>query len=110
MISGLEPQDRLHIFWHKDGILAFFPISAGRWRVIADLGPAKGDGHHADPTLEEVQALITLRGTEGIVIKDAVLARGVPHQRAQGLEIRHAAAPSWPAMPPISTARPAARA
>ena len=70
-ISGLEPQDRLHIFWHSDGILAFFPITAGRWRVIADLGPAKGDAHHADPTLAEIQALITLRGTEGIVIKDA---------------------------------------
>ena len=69
-ITGLDPQDRLHIFWHKDGILAFFPISQGRWRVIADLGPAEGSGHHADPTLEEVQSLITLRGTDGIVIKD----------------------------------------
>ena len=70
-ISGLEPQDRLHIFWHKDGILAFFPITEGRWRVIADLGPAQGDAHCPDPTLQEVQALIALRGTDGIVIKDA---------------------------------------
>jgi 2-polyprenyl-6-methoxyphenol hydroxylase-like FAD-dependent oxidoreductase len=69
-ISGLEPQDRLHIFWHKDGILAFFPITEGRWRVIADLGPAQSDAHCPDPTLQEVQALITLRGTDGIVIKD----------------------------------------
>ncbi len=69
--SGLEPQDRLHIFWHKDGILAFFPITEGRWRVIADLGPAEGDAHCPDPTLQEIQALITLRGTDGIVIKDA---------------------------------------
>jgi 2-polyprenyl-6-methoxyphenol hydroxylase-like FAD-dependent oxidoreductase len=70
MISGLEPQDRVHIFWHKDGILAFFPIGRGRWRVIADMGQAKDDGHQADPTLQEVQALITHRGSEGIVIKD----------------------------------------
>jgi 2-polyprenyl-6-methoxyphenol hydroxylase-like FAD-dependent oxidoreductase len=70
-ISGLDPQDRLHIFWHKDGILAFFPITEGRWRVIADLGPAQGDAHCPDPTLQDVQALITLRGTDGIVIKDA---------------------------------------
>ena len=70
-ITGLAPQDRLHIFWHKDGILAFFPITEGRWRVIADLGPARGDAHCPDPTLQEVQALITLRGTDGIVIKDA---------------------------------------
>jgi 2-polyprenyl-6-methoxyphenol hydroxylase-like FAD-dependent oxidoreductase len=70
-ISGLDPQDRLHIFWHKDGILAFFPITEGRWRVIADLGPAQGGAHCPDPTLQDVQALITLRGTDGIVIKDA---------------------------------------
>src|ERR1700681_3132174 len=69
-VGGLEPQDRLHIFSHKDGIVAFFPITEGRWRVIADLGPAQGDAHCPDPTLQEVQALITLRGTDGIVIKD----------------------------------------
>src|ERR1700726_3811670 len=60
-ITGLDPGDRRHIFWHKDGILAFFPISEGRWRVIADLGPAEESGHHADPTLQEIQSLITLR-------------------------------------------------
>jgi 2-polyprenyl-6-methoxyphenol hydroxylase-like FAD-dependent oxidoreductase len=70
-ITGLDGQDRLHIFWHKDGILAFFPITQGRWRVVADLGPAQADGHHADPTLEEIQKLLTQRGTPGIVIKDA---------------------------------------
>ena len=71
-IAGLEPQDRLHIFWHRDGILAFFPITPGRWRVIADLGPATGSGHHPDPTLEEIQAMITHRGTAGIIVKDPV--------------------------------------
>jgi 2-polyprenyl-6-methoxyphenol hydroxylase-like FAD-dependent oxidoreductase len=70
MVSGLEPHDLLHIFWHKDGILAFFPIGGGRWRVIADLGPATGSGPDADPTVEEVQALITHRGTTGITFKD----------------------------------------
>ena len=62
----------MHIFWHRDGILAFFPITPGRWRVIGDLGPATGSGHHADPTLEEVQAMITHRGTPGIKIADPV--------------------------------------
>ncbi|MGH8432745.1 MAG: FAD-dependent monooxygenase, partial [Solimonas sp.] len=59
-ITGLDDEDRIHIFWHKDGILAFFPITAGRWRVVADLGPAKDSGHHADPTLQEIQSLLTL--------------------------------------------------
>ena len=35
-------KDRLHIFWHRDGILAFFPIIGDRWRVIADLGRRPG--------------------------------------------------------------------
>jgi len=70
-ITGLDGQDRLHIFWHKDGILAFFPITKGRWRVVADLGPAQENTHRADPTLAEIQALLTLRGSGSIVINDA---------------------------------------
>jgi hypothetical protein len=62
----------LHIFWHRDGILAFFPITAGRWRVIADLGPATGSGHHPDPTLDEIQAMVAHRGNPGIKLKDPV--------------------------------------
>jgi 2-polyprenyl-6-methoxyphenol hydroxylase-like FAD-dependent oxidoreductase len=71
-LTGLEPQDFLHIFWHRDGILAFFPITPGRWRVIADLGPATGSSHHADPTLEEIQAMIHHRGNAGINVKDPI--------------------------------------
>src|SRR5262245_35497648 len=71
-IGGLEPQDHLHIFWHRDGILAFFPITPGRWRVIADLGPATGSGHHPDPTLEEIQAMVAHRGNPSIKVSDPV--------------------------------------
>jgi 2-polyprenyl-6-methoxyphenol hydroxylase-like FAD-dependent oxidoreductase len=70
-ITGLEAQDRLHIFGHKDGILAFFPITEGRWRVIADLGPVQENAHRADPTLAEIQSLLTQRGSGSIVINDA---------------------------------------
>jgi len=71
-VSGLEPTDMLHIFWHRDGILAFFPITAGRWRVIADLGPATGSAHHPDPTMEEIQAMVAHRGNPGIKLTDPV--------------------------------------
>jgi 2-polyprenyl-6-methoxyphenol hydroxylase-like FAD-dependent oxidoreductase len=70
-LTGLEPQDALHIFWNKDGILAFFPITEGRWRVVADLGPADENTHRADPTLAEIQALLTKRGNGSIIIQDA---------------------------------------
>ena len=79
-IAGIEPKDRIHIFWHRDGILAFFPIVGDRYRVIADLGPAEGDGqgsgqgggHRADPTMAEVQALLDRRGTPGMKFANPV--------------------------------------
>ena len=43
-VPALEPKDRLHIFWHRDGILAFFPIIGDRWRVIADSIDGPGGG------------------------------------------------------------------
>ncbi|UYN98057.1 MAG: FAD-dependent monooxygenase [Enhydrobacter sp.] len=66
LISGLDHKDRIQIFWHRDGILACFPIGADRWRVVADLGPAEGEGKRADPTVPEVQALLTGRGKSGL--------------------------------------------
>jgi 2-polyprenyl-6-methoxyphenol hydroxylase-like FAD-dependent oxidoreductase len=71
-VSGLEPTDYLHIFWHRDGILAFFPITPPRWRVIGDLGAATGSGHRADPTLEEIQAMVAHRGNPGIKVTDPI--------------------------------------
>ena len=71
-ITGLDPQDRLHIFWHRDGILAFFPIVGDRWRVIADLGPAADGELHPDPTLEEINALMANCGSPGIAMTDPV--------------------------------------
>jgi 2-polyprenyl-6-methoxyphenol hydroxylase-like FAD-dependent oxidoreductase len=71
-LKGLAPADHLHIFWHRDGILAFFPIAGDRWRVIANLGPAKDGETHPDPTLEEINALMERRGSPGIVMSDPV--------------------------------------
>ena len=69
-VLGLAPTDRLHIFWHREGILAFFPIVGDRWRVIADLGPATGDEKHPDPTLAEINTLMARRGSPGIVMSN----------------------------------------
>ena len=71
-ITGLDPKDHLHIFWHRDGILAFFPIGGDRWRVIANLGPAKDGEVHPDPTLPEINALMAQRGSPGIVMTNPV--------------------------------------
>jgi len=71
-IAGLEPKDRMHIFWHRDGILAFFPIVGDRWRVIADLGPATGGERHADPTLAEINALLSHRSVSSLAMSDPI--------------------------------------
>jgi 2-polyprenyl-6-methoxyphenol hydroxylase-like FAD-dependent oxidoreductase len=70
-IPALEPKDRLHIFWHRDGILAFFPIVGDRWRVVADFSAAQG-GHRADPTLDEINQVMAHRGSSSLVMSDPV--------------------------------------
>jgi 2-polyprenyl-6-methoxyphenol hydroxylase-like FAD-dependent oxidoreductase len=65
-LTGLADPDRIGIFWHADGVLAIFPIRGERFRVIADLGRAGGEGHRVDPTLEEVQAIVDRRGPGGV--------------------------------------------
>ena len=68
--KGLNP-DKLDVFWHAKGILAFFPIVGDRYRVIADLGSAKtATGHVADPTLEEMQAFVDERGPGNIHLRN----------------------------------------
>jgi len=64
--------DRLDILWHRDGILAFFPIVGGRYCVVADLGPADGKDWRPDPTLAEVQALVDHRGPGGVRLRDPI--------------------------------------
>jgi 2-polyprenyl-6-methoxyphenol hydroxylase-like FAD-dependent oxidoreductase len=71
-ISGITPNDRLHIYWHRDGILAFFPIIGDRWRVVGDLGLAEDGGRHADPTLAEINALLALRGSPAFVMSNPI--------------------------------------
>ncbi|MBN9090030.1 MAG: FAD-dependent monooxygenase [Reyranella sp.] len=71
-ISGLEPNDRLHIFWHRDGILAFFPIVGSRWRVVADFGVATGGGRRPDPSLDEVNEVMAHRGSPTLAMTDPV--------------------------------------
>ena len=35
--------DEIITFWHAEGVLVLFPISPGRYRVIADMDNAEGD-------------------------------------------------------------------
>ncbi len=70
-IPALQPRDKLQIFWHRDGILAFFPMIGDRWRVIGDLGVAAG-AQRADPTLDEINGMLAHRANPGIVLSDPI--------------------------------------
>ena len=72
MLDGVDgDQTEMTMWWHEDGILVFFPISPGRYRVVGDLG-APAEGAPRDPTLAEVQALIDRRGPGGIMARDPI--------------------------------------
>jgi 2-polyprenyl-6-methoxyphenol hydroxylase-like FAD-dependent oxidoreductase len=73
--DGLLPQSELSLYWHEDGVLVVFPISPRRYRVIADIGRSQGN-HPADPTLEQVQAVIDRRGPGGLVASDPIWLSG----------------------------------
>lgn len=75
-MSGLAlPASEMAAFWHQDGVLAIFPISPGRYRIVADRGPSQGP-HPAEPALEEVQAVVDRRGPGGLTLSDPVWLSG----------------------------------
>jgi 2-polyprenyl-6-methoxyphenol hydroxylase-like FAD-dependent oxidoreductase len=70
-VEGPLLPDEASIFWHEKGLLAAFPITPGRFRVIADLGAAEAT-HRPDPTLADVQAKVDERGPAGLTLSDPV--------------------------------------
>ena len=69
------PDTEASVYWHRDGVFVIFPISPGRYRVIADLPPA-GAEHPPTPTLEQVQAIIDRRGPSGLKAFDPIWLAG----------------------------------
>ena len=49
LAGGPTPPDELALYWHADGVLVLFPITPGRYRVIADVGEAKAGETPARP-------------------------------------------------------------
>lgn len=63
------------IYWHRDGVFVIFPISPGRFRLLADMPPS-GEAQAPEPTLDEVQAIIDRRGPGGMTAFDPVWLAG----------------------------------
>jgi 2-polyprenyl-6-methoxyphenol hydroxylase-like FAD-dependent oxidoreductase len=69
------PDTEPSVYWHRDGAFVIFPISPGRYRVIADLPPTAGAAA-PDPTLEQVQVVIDRRGPGGLKAFDPIWLAG----------------------------------
>jgi 2-polyprenyl-6-methoxyphenol hydroxylase-like FAD-dependent oxidoreductase len=69
------PDTEVAVYWARDGVLPIFPISPGRYRVIANIPPSGGD-HPRDPTLEEIQAIVEQRGPKGARLFDPIWLSG----------------------------------
>jgi 2-polyprenyl-6-methoxyphenol hydroxylase-like FAD-dependent oxidoreductase len=69
------PDTEASVYWDKEGVFVIFPISAGRYRLIADL-PTSGAEHPPTPTLEQVQALMNRRGPSGMQGYDPIWLAG----------------------------------
>jgi 2-polyprenyl-6-methoxyphenol hydroxylase-like FAD-dependent oxidoreductase len=69
------PDSEVSVYWHRDGVFVIFPISPGRYRLIADIPPS-GDAQPPAPTLDEVQAIIDRRGPSGTELFDPVWLAG----------------------------------
>lgn len=75
-LSGAPIADsEISLYWHEDGILAIFPITGDRFRVIADYGASKG-AHPTEPTLEQVQQVLTRRTETALIASDPVWLSG----------------------------------
>jgi len=79
-LSGVPNPGEIAILWHADGVLAIFPITPDRYRVIANVESkntkTEGVGLTAEPTLDEVQALLDGRGPGGMVASRPVWLAG----------------------------------
>ncbi len=65
------PASELATYWHEKGVLVALPISPGRYRVIADLGPSTGRFRQARRLLR-FRAVLDQRGPGGLVAHDPI--------------------------------------
>lgn len=57
----------INVVWHSDGILVTFPIAEDRYRIVADVGDVSENSNpSAEPTLEDVQAILDRRFSGGV--------------------------------------------
>jgi len=67
-ITGSLVESQANGFLHASGVLGFFPLGAGSWRLVAQV--PLGDDAVDDPTLPELQAIADERGPGDLRLSD----------------------------------------
>jgi 2-polyprenyl-6-methoxyphenol hydroxylase-like FAD-dependent oxidoreductase len=65
------PATEMVTYWHEDGVLLIIPMSATRFRIIADIG-LSGEGAPVNPTLDQIQSILDARGPGGMRAGDPI--------------------------------------
>ena len=74
-LSGVSTPPEVTISLHSDGVLALFPLSQTRYRIVANVGESHGpvgEGHRPNPTMLEIQDILDKRSNGGIQARDPV--------------------------------------
>jgi 2-polyprenyl-6-methoxyphenol hydroxylase-like FAD-dependent oxidoreductase len=87
-LSGTRAKVEIEIYWHEKGILALFPITRDRYRMIADLGSI-ASAPAVEPTLADVQAKLDERGPGGIQASDPIWLANFRVNERKVSEYRH---------------------
>ncbi len=75
-MSGYPNVDTVaSVYWHKEGAFVVFPISPGRYRLLADQ-PSSGAEEPPPPSLEKVQSIVNQRGPAGMHCFDPIWLAG----------------------------------
>jgi 2-polyprenyl-6-methoxyphenol hydroxylase-like FAD-dependent oxidoreductase len=69
LMDSALAHDELHTFVGDHGIILFFPLPQDRWFIAADV-PTQHDATKEQPSLAEIQAIVTQRGPAGITVRD----------------------------------------
>ena len=93
-LEGPKLSEGVELHLHKDGVLAFFPLPDGRWRVIANL--ERGRAAHVNNgapipeiTLEDMQRLLDTRDRRGLRGRDPVWLSRFHINERRVREFRH---------------------
>ncbi|MFC4102695.1 FAD-dependent monooxygenase [Paenibacillus xanthanilyticus] len=88
-VSWELSENEMHLFIHEEGLLAAFPYGNNRYRLMAEVNTPLQSEKVPDPTLEEFQHIVDVRGPRGTRISDPVWLAGFRSHLRHVKETRH---------------------